>query len=73
LGLANGREKRIKILGDGELKRKLTVTAHAFSGSARAKIEKLGGACQLIAPAATGTPPAEAKARKPEKKPAKPA
>jgi large subunit ribosomal protein L15 len=47
-GLANGREKRLKILGDGELTRKLTVKAHAFSAAARAKIEKLGGACELI-------------------------
>jgi large subunit ribosomal protein L15 len=48
LGLANGRLQRVKILGDGELTRKLTVHAHAFSAAARAKIEKLGGACQLI-------------------------
>jgi large subunit ribosomal protein L15 len=47
-GLANGSVKRVKILGQGELTRKLTVKAHAFSASARAKIEKLGGACQLI-------------------------
>ena len=49
LGLASGTGKRIKILGTGELTRKLTVTAHAFSASARTKIEKLGGACQLVA------------------------
>jgi len=48
LGLAGGPVKRIKILGNGELTRKLSVQAHAFSASARAKIEKLGGACQLI-------------------------
>jgi large subunit ribosomal protein L15 len=48
LGLAQGPVKRIKILGDGELTRKLAVHAHAFSASARAKIEKLGGSCQLI-------------------------
>jgi Cu/Ag efflux pump CusA len=39
----------IKILGDGDLTRKLTVTAHAFSASARAKIEAKGGKCELIA------------------------
>jgi len=50
LGLANGPE-RIKILGGGELTKKLTVSAHAFSASARTKIEKLGGVCQIIAPA----------------------
>ena len=48
-GLANGRVKRIKILGDGELNRKLTVSAHAFSSSARSKIEGKGGACEVIA------------------------
>ena len=49
-GLANGRGDGIKILGDGELTRKLTVTAHAFSASAKAKIEAKGGACEVIAP-----------------------
>src|SRR4030088_2604641 len=49
-GLANGPGvgAGIKILGDGELTRKLTVSAHAFSASARAKIEAKGGACELI-------------------------
>ena len=48
VGLANGRADGIKILGDGELTKKLTVSAHAFSASARAKIEAKGGACELI-------------------------
>jgi large subunit ribosomal protein L15 len=48
-GLANGRGAGIKILGDGELTRKLTVSAHAFSASAKAKIEAKGGTCELIA------------------------
>jgi large subunit ribosomal protein L15 len=47
-GLANGRLTRIKILGSGELKKKLTVSAHAFSGSARTKIEAKGGTCEII-------------------------
>lgn len=47
-GLANGTLKRIKILGDGELTKKLTVAAHAFSASAREKIEKAGGTCELV-------------------------
>src|SRR5689334_11407903 len=51
-GLANGPGDGIKILGDGELTRKLNVVAHAFSASARAKIEKLGGSCELIKSAA---------------------
>ncbi|MEY2408911.1 MAG: large subunit ribosomal protein [Verrucomicrobiota bacterium] len=49
-GLANGPVKRIKILGGGDLTRKLTVTAHAFSASARSKIEAQGGVCEVIAP-----------------------
>ncbi len=47
-GLANGRVAGIKILGDGKLTRKLTVSAHAFSAKARAKIEAKGGACEVI-------------------------
>src|SRR5881394_3564555 len=49
-GLANGRAAGIKILGDGELTKKLTVNAHAFSASAKSKIEAKGGACELVAP-----------------------
>jgi large subunit ribosomal protein L15 len=49
-GLANGRSDGVKILGDGELTRKLTVSAHAFSASAKAKIEAKGGTCELIKP-----------------------
>ncbi len=47
-GLANGRWHGIKILGDGELTKKLQVRAHAFSASAKAKIEAKGGACEVI-------------------------
>ena len=57
-GLANGRIERIKILGDGELSRKLTVSAHAFSASARSKIEAKGGACELISAAKPTAPKA---------------
>jgi large subunit ribosomal protein L15 len=49
-GLANGKAAGIKILGDGDLTKKLTVSAHAFSASARAKIEGKGGSCEVIAP-----------------------
>ena len=45
--LVKGR-KLIKILGDGELKRKLAVTAHAFSASAKDKIEKAGGKAEVV-------------------------
>lgn len=47
-GLANGPVKLIKVLGDGELTKKLTVIAHAFSASARSKIEAKGGTCEVI-------------------------
>jgi large subunit ribosomal protein L15 len=46
--LVQGRGARIKILGDGELTKKLTVEAHAFSASATAKIEQAGGKAVVI-------------------------
>ena len=46
-GLAKRRDP-VKILGRGELKKKLTVRAHAFSASAKRKIEDAGGSCELI-------------------------
>ncbi len=46
-GLA-GKDARIKILGDGELQKALTIHAHKFSASAREKIEKAGGRCEVI-------------------------
>ena len=55
-GLANGPVKLIKILGDGELTKKLTVSAHAFSGSAKTKIEAKGGSCEVVASQKTATP-----------------
>lgn len=48
VGLANGRSDGIKILGNGELTRKLTVSANAFSASAKSKIEAKGGTCELV-------------------------
>lgn len=38
----------IRILGDGDLSKKLTVVAHHFSKSAKEKIEGKGGTCQLV-------------------------
>lgn len=49
VGLANGRASGIKVLGTGEVTKKLTVSAHAFSASAKAKIEAKGGTCEVIA------------------------
>ena len=39
----------IKVLGDGELKNKITVHAHAFSASAKEKITAAGGSCEVVA------------------------
>jgi len=49
-GLMTRAEGRglIKVLGDGEIDRALTVHAHKFSASARAKIEAAGGAVEII-------------------------
>ena len=47
-GLANGTHDGVKILGTGELTRKLTVKANAFSESAKQKIEAKGGACEVV-------------------------
>jgi large subunit ribosomal protein L15 len=47
-GLATRKGVPVKILGQGELKKKLTVHAHAFSGTAREKIEAAGGACTIL-------------------------
>lgn len=38
----------VKILGDGEVSRPLTVSAHKFSKSARSKIESTGGSCEEL-------------------------
>lgn len=38
----------VKVLGDGEVDRALRVSAHKFSKSARAKIEKAGGSCEEL-------------------------
>ena len=47
-GLAAKRDVPVKILGRGELDKKLTVHAHKFSKTARERIESAGGTCQLI-------------------------
>jgi large subunit ribosomal protein L15 len=46
-GLATRRDIPVKVLGRGELSKKLTVTAHGFSKSARERIEAAGGTCQI--------------------------
>jgi large subunit ribosomal protein L15 len=47
--LVRGAVDGVKILGDGELGKKLTVKAHAFSAGAKAKIEKVGGVAEVLA------------------------
>ena len=47
-GLVRGGKRPVKVLGDGELKKKLTVQAHKFSASARDGIEKVGGRCEVV-------------------------
>ncbi len=46
-GLAKGRDP-VKVLGQGELSKKLTVRAHGFSSSAREKIEAAGGTAETL-------------------------
>ena len=49
VGLANGPKLGIKILGTGELTKKLVVVVSAISASAKTKIEAKGGSVELIA------------------------
>jgi len=42
-------QQQVKVLGDGELKSKLVVHAHAFSASAKDKITKAGGSFEVLA------------------------
>ena len=47
-GIVKNPKDGVKILGNGELTKKLTVKANAFSASAKEKIEALGGTCEVI-------------------------
>lgn len=51
IGLIKSAHARVKVLGQGALEKKLTVQAHAFSASAREKIEKAGGQAEVLAAA----------------------
>jgi large subunit ribosomal protein L15 len=44
-----GRSQPVKVLGDGELKRAIAVSAQAFSKTAKEKIEKAGGKAEVVA------------------------
>ena len=47
-GLIRSLRKPVKVLGQGEVEKKLSVSAHAFSASAQAKIEAAGGSVTVI-------------------------
>ncbi|MGH7458884.1 MAG: 50S ribosomal protein L15 [Longimicrobiaceae bacterium] len=47
-GLVRSAKKPVKVLGGGELERKVTISAHAFSRQARETIERAGGSVQVI-------------------------
>lgn len=47
-GLVGKSQNGLKILGNGEIGKKLTVRASVFSASAKEKIEAAGGACEVV-------------------------
>ena len=47
-GIIKNPQDGVKILGNGELTKKLNVKANAFSASAKTKIEAVGGTCEVI-------------------------
>ena len=49
-GLVSGKYDAVKILGNGELSKKLNVSAHRFSKSAEQKIAAAGGTAKIILP-----------------------
>jgi large subunit ribosomal protein L15 len=72
--LVSGRFDQLKILGDGELTKKLKISAHRFSASALAKIQAAGGeAIELPRKQALVKGVAKKSAKKVAKKVAKPA
>ena len=46
--LVRRKGEPVKVLGDGEFTKRLTIRAHAFSAKAKEKIESLGGKAELI-------------------------
>ncbi|HIF71271.1 MAG TPA: 50S ribosomal protein L15 [Dehalococcoidia bacterium] len=60
-GVVRKRNSRVKILGDGELSKKLNVSAHAFSKSAIKKIEAAGGTVTVVAMPVIAQAPKSAK------------
>ncbi|MGE3803055.1 MAG: 50S ribosomal protein L15 [Gemmataceae bacterium] len=64
-GLANGPGDGVRVLGEGELSKKLSVKAHHFSKSAAEKITAKGGTTEVI------PPPKKPERKKPKKQPEK--
>ena len=48
IGIVKNPRDGVKIIGDGELTKKLTVKVGAFSEGAKAKIEAAGGTCEVV-------------------------
>jgi len=64
VGILKKRFDVLKVLGDGELTKKLAVSAHRFSASAKEKIEQAGGSATVVpgrTPVADKKPPKKAK------------
>jgi large subunit ribosomal protein L15 len=59
-GLIGTLKKRVKILGTGEIDGAYQISAHAFSGSARTKIEGAGGTVTILAKSSAAGPLAQA-------------
>ncbi|MEP7216715.1 MAG: 50S ribosomal protein L15 [Anaerolineaceae bacterium] len=49
-GLLRHLREPVKVLGNGDITKKLTISAHRFSETAKAKIEKAGGTVTLLSP-----------------------
>jgi large subunit ribosomal protein L15 len=64
-GLIKNTKVDVKILGNGEISKKLTVRVHAISASAREKIEKAGGTVDLLRPPKRKKPAKKAERPKP--------
>ncbi|MBT21374.1 50S ribosomal protein L15 [Candidatus Poribacteria bacterium] len=47
-GIVKGKNSKVKVLGNGEIEKKLTVQAHKFSKTAVEKIEAVGGTVEVI-------------------------
>ncbi len=59
-GVIKHLRQPVKVLAGGELTKKLRVTAHRFSATARERIEKLGGTATLVEPLPEEAPTEEA-------------